>query len=619
MKHFILKLISLIENNIIIDTFDLLNIIGFYILFFKENIVLADVIKLYDSLINSYNKRIKTVFNFNLYILSFNKFQELYYTVIDYQFKKSYNLLEEIYEIFKSNKILKQQYKNIKELYINKSIFDYINQILKDKQYDSILNLYSGIGCFVNNIFNTNIKYKNIDIYNNNANLNLFCYLNILLTYNIDIKDSLIESTIINDNNINKKYDLIICDIPDDIRNIIYANLNNKIKQLKIRGTKVEPLIVQFISTLLNINGEAIIITPDSLLFGESKQHIETRKYLLENLTINEIISLENKKSIIHLTNINKTKEIKINNLVLDITNIDSKKYSLYINNYINTKEISYNTEKLVNLIDITNNTNISNKILYCYKFNQLKIDYKNENDKNILYFISRDNNILLQDYLNYYLYNLINNNKKSLIKGKMEQLDIELLNDLNILIPSLNIQETYINYFNSQLDIINLINKQINNMEILKKNYIENIINNCSFIKLNDITNISHESNNKNNIMILKNSNLAGTVNLTINDNDKSGNIYYLDNTYNNKYLYHILKYYEPKLMELSNINNTILLSKKKLEDFDIPDLNDKQKEEINKIDFYNKEIDKLNLIINNLLNIDLFNRKLNNIDFMN
>jgi hypothetical protein len=392
---------------------------------------------------------------------------------------------------------------------------------------------------------------------------------------------------------------------------------------LKIRGTKAEPLILQLLSQIVNKNGDIILITSNNLLFGESIQHITTRQYIIENFSVNKIISLDSKKSIIHLTKsknnniINFIDKFSNNNLLISYDEVINNSYSFYINNYIKDKNnILVNTKKISDIVNIIsaneyNNYNNDNKILYSYKFNLLNIDYINSNTKFDYAFILKDEEIN-NDFYYDYLLETINKNIKYVTKGKMQQLSPELILNLNINLISPTIQNIYIQQTQNNYNIIQLNHQQINNYENIKKKYIESIIDNCEFINLSDVVEINHISTHKNTISILKNSNFAGTVSLTHTDNESTTNIYFIHlklMDYIYEYIYIILKYNEDVLINFSNLNNTINLPKTKLENFKIPKLSKELQETIiqnvnninNHIDIikkYNNSIDNLNIL---------------------
>ena len=573
-----------------------------------------------------YLQEIIKQYNFKIICLTENNFNNLLELLNDDTFMilKNTSIIDIIYEVLCNNKKYKHLVKDFDLYFTNrayiKEIFDLFD---KNKKYNSIINLFSGTGGFIDILIKNHYNADTIEAYDNEEKINIICYLNLLITYDIDLKSKIYKSNVIEDNHIKSTYDLVICDIPDNIKNIIHAQTCNIIKKLKIRGTKAEPLILQLLSQIVNKNGDIILITSNNLLFGESIQHITTRQYIIENFSVNKIISLDSKKSIIYLTKsknnnvINFIDKFSNKNLLISYDEIINNSYSFYINNYIkDNNNISFNTKKIDDIVNIISSTNYNNyntnkKILYSYKFNILTIDYITENTKFDYAFILKDEEMNSNFYYDYLL-EIINKNIKYVTKGKMQQLSPELILNLNIDLINSNMQNIYINQNKNNNNIIQLNQQQIEYYNKIKKNYIDCIVNNCEFINLSEVVEINHTSNNKNTISILKNSNLAGSVNLTETDYDKTTNIYFIhpkSTEFIYEYIYIILKHNENLLINFSNLNNTINLPKTKLENLKIPKLSKEMQEEIvlkvsninNHIDMiqkYNNSIDNLNIL---------------------
>ena len=539
------------------------------------------------------------------------------------------SLINIFYNLYSTNKELKHYMKEFNLYFIDLNYIDYINNITKNIKVNNVCNLYSGFGQFIYNFYDKNTTYLLVD---ENIYLVLISYINFLLKYtdiqNIKFKvQNIITEDITNTmtNTMTKdisntKYDLVLANLPDDIRNLIYTNCNSKIKSLKIRGTKSEPLIIQYITQILNKTGIAIIKTPNSLLFCDSNQHILTRKYIIENFGI-EVINLNNKKSILIIKKTNIKKILfkffdNDNNYEYTIEDIMKNKYSFYyynyykqiINNDLNKINkinevidiISFDKNNYNGIIDnyngIIDNYNGINDILYSYKNNNFSID-NIKNIKNADYiFITKNNSLYLQKYLNNELLALFNNINKNITKGKMDQLNIDFIKELSFVIPSIDIQNKLIEYNKNNNDLNNIIFIQIDSLELFKRNYINEIIINTDKIMLSNICNISHETNKKNTIYINRNTINAGCINLTSTDKESTTNNYYL-NIFNNNflhdYLYFILLYYENDFKNIANTNKTISLSKNFIETFNIPILSkETQQEIINKLNQLNSSI---------------------------
>jgi hypothetical protein len=584
------------------DAVLLLNNIGFLLLYFYNN-------KIEISFINC-QKYIKLEYNFDLIMIDDVTFKQLY---LESKNVENNDYFNNFHNFVQNKKEYKSLQKNIS--FINKDLIDYMMNIIENKNKDvNILNPFSRYGCIANSLLNNG--YNNIYCYDNNIDKSNIAKSRLQLCHKID-KTKIMTNNIINENIIKTQFDIIICEIPDNVHNIIHAQCNENIKKIKIRGTKIEPLSIQLLTSLLNNDGIAIVIVADSFLFNDSSQHVQTRKYLLDNFNVKEIISLDNKKSILYFDRSDKQNSICFKNYnnnsnsILEKSVLETKNYSLYYNNYIDINQaiLNTNTIKFKDIINIESNLNVfNNEYLVCHHNNLFKII----NSKDEVYdyiFISKDTNLYLQKFLNYYLKEYLTNNINIITKGKINQLNIGVIYDLEIIKYSIKEQEVYISYFETNKQILKNYSNQIDNYMNLKNNYIRNLIYDSETVKLNTLCTISHESTKKNTISILKNSNNAGFVDLTNTDSSKSTNIYYINNVnkVNEMYLYNILKYNEQIIMNLSNSKNTIILSNKNLENLDIPIISDSKQIKLNECLFYDNEIAKLNELINHTKSIKL------------
>lgn len=537
------------------------------------------------------------------------------------------HFIQELENILKINKELKNYYNSFDQLKTGSSflirIIEEIDNLNIDRFKINILNLFSGTGTLALELIKNNFNHKNIYSYDINEKLNLINLYSNMICNNINIKDQIFKVDLLHDNINIINANLIVCDIPSNLKNIIHANCSDRIKKIKIRGTKSEPLIIQLITTLLTKNGVAIVIIPDSFLFNDSIQHIDTRKYLIENFNVKKIINFEQyKKSILIFSNSGKTTEIEFTNysntlnIKLPYDTIVNNKYSLYHHNYdIIIKPIFTQNASIYDLktyINIVQNNYISvDDILVSYKFNQLKICTVNKSDTFEYGFITKDSSIITQPFLNYLLYNLLSNNMDTFTKGKIKQFDINLILNTKIKIPDVSTQILITDNIYDNNKLILNYNLKIKNLELIKCKFINTIIQNTPTIKLNSICNIEFKSNLKNTIQINKNSIIAGTVSLTTSEINVSSNIYYLANianNYDNKCLYYILKYNEPDIQKLANLSNTIQLAKNKLENFQIPNLSEIEHKEILKCEIFDNEISLLTNNINNLKQSNIF-----------
>jgi hypothetical protein len=579
---------------------------------------------------------IDSKFEYKLVIIDYGKFfdfvNDITSTTILQLFTTNYkhNYNELICDSFKNIKDFKQKQKEIKNKYTGQNIIDYIYgllaeyEILDNIDNKTFLNLFSGSGNLIKCLYDINdsINSDMVTLCDINTTLNIIAYANLKINTGLEF-ENIISTDLIHDNVITNSYDVIISEIPDDIRNITHAGCCDKIKQLKIRGTKSEPLIIQLITTLMNENGVAIIIVPDSLLFGESIQHIETRKYLLSNFNLKKIINVGDKKSIMVWFNDKETNEVLFTDLtnsyakIVSFEQIKNKNNSLYFYNYetVVVEQADHNVSKsdakqLNDIVKIqlnTENLNGHEEYLFCHKTNQFKIMKPDSGQKIDYVFLTKNGSQNNQTFLNYYLKKIFENNLNLLTKGKTKQLDLDAINALKLEIPQLDIQNHFVSIFMQNNQIIELNNQQIQNYQQLKLKTVEALLLKCQTDKLGNICKISHESNNKNTIVINRNSNSAGTICLTLEDNESSTNNYYLeplDNKITTMQLFYILKFYESKLKNMSKVNNTINLARNKIENLDIPNASYELKNIENKCTKYDVQINTLNNINNILIN---------------
>ena len=425
-----------------------------------------------------------------------------------------------------------------------------------------------------------------------------------------------------------KSFDVIFCDFPSGIHNIIHANCCNKIKKLKIRGTKFEPLLLQLLMLSLNKNSKALLIVPDSLLFSDSIQFIETRKYLLENFHVKKIIEINNTKtSVLFFENTTVKTDISISRFdsnyneehIMNMTMLDIKNnnYSLWYKHYttkINNNIIEYS--KVEDLFDIKLEyfyTKKSNGLClkkYYNDTNSIKIFNDSTTDiSNYDYFIINKND--MQIFNTYYLHNMINKSYEKYTKGKMKQFNIDSIK--NIMIPNIsNDKQTAIcNYINISNNIICENNNMITHYELLKNNLLELVISDTN-VRIDTICTLKDTSDNRM-IGVIRNGLTAGTVYMVEKGSILSSNSYYLqvhNNNYNLDYVYHMLKFNEAKIKTIACLPSQPNLNKSSLLSFEIISIDIAQQHEIVCMcnDFDN-HINKYMLSTQNIKDKDIFN----------
>lgn len=505
-----------------------------------------------------------------------------------------YEIIDKLNEKKSFNQIISNHFTNYQ-------VIQFMLEIAKPKD-EKILDLCSGSSGFsyymIKNKYISNLN-KVVNIENDDkmieiAKMSLYLNSDIKPDINIKPEINIIKGDILHDNLINDFYDLIFCDFPSKIRNIIHANCCNKIKNLKIRGTKSEPLILQLIMTSLNKNGRAIIIVPNSLLFNDSAQHIETRKYLVNNFNVKKIISIDFQlnSSIIYFERKGSTNSIEFtkifmkDNIIIEEKILDIKKeefekkdYNLYSDKYTNNLKINLPINKKIKDV----------------------MDYSESVYK------TKDINICSQEYFDNYFNEIIQPNIQLYTKGKLKKIDYEELNKVDILVPSLNIQNIINNYFRINNELVKKNNEIIESYENLKYIQIKLLDNkaNISKEKLVNLCTIELSTDKKDTITIQKNSNNAGKVLLSEGENENS-NIYFLNNVIgiDNLFLYHILKYNEDNLNKLAKLTVTISLNRNNLENFEIPMIEEKlQKDIIKEINSFEEKIEELKKVNNIIL----------------
>ncbi len=119
------------------------------------------------------------------------------------------------------------------------------------------------------------------------ARLNLFMETGGNRVENLLTKDSL------QDDLTQLGYDIILANMPFGLKGLKHADCCERVKNLKIRGTKSEPLFLQLMMTSLNPGGRCAVVVPDGMLVNNSSCHNETRKYLLEHFDLKRVIKMK--------------------------------------------------------------------------------------------------------------------------------------------------------------------------------------------------------------------------------------------------------------------------------------------------------------------------------------
>jgi hypothetical protein len=488
-------------------------------------------------------------------------------------------------------------------------------------------------------------------VYNIQLLNNYFKY-NTLVNDNLVSKDILFDDVIINNKN---TFDLIFLNMSTNIHNIIHANCCKKIKNLKLRGTKAEPLLLQLVMQSLNPNGRAVVIVPDSFLYNESIQLIETRQYLIRNYNIKKIVEIDEtiheyanvtkdiksitstyKKSIIYFENTGKTTNIvwskielhnnqiteNIIDINVDINNLESNMYLLYYKTYINR----YNKIDTIQFIPISelfnihmheneteqscdlqmNDSNINELqeilgLTTYYKTNEsIKIINKTEiHLYKIILYEKLNESLFITNFLTNFLKYKIIINSRQFIKGKMSHFDINKIMSYKIPVLNKETQQLTCNYLKITEKLINDNNNKIELYNNLIKYTMDTIpITNCETLDM--IINIYQiTDHNPINLLvgIIKNGLSAGTVYLPTTHLPTNSHFLILrnENQYLRDYVYYYLKYIETQIIELANLTTQPNLTKSQLLSLKIPKIDiSQQKLIILECETFNNNITK-------------------------
>lgn len=448
--------------------------------------------------------------------------------------------------------------RDLGQYYTNRLVIEFMIKLCdikmnKKGEIDTIIDPTMGTGGFLTMAVKyLNNKYKNkIDWTKNknkvygfdiDENVKNMALLNMLLECGEFCEDTFIKNdTLYNDfklknGEILEKVDVILANEPMGIKNIIHASCCERIKELKIRGTKAEPLFLQLFMESLNDGGRCAVIVPDGVLFNDSNLHNDTRKHLVENFNLKKVIGLNDdfflntgvKTSILFFVKDGKTKEIEFSEVKLNkneivensIIKVDYKKivdtgYSLFVNKY-NTKDIvkieGVKYEKLGDICEIKFGKRIKkdevevdkdyNDIIYpCYGGGDISFYMKeyNREGKNLV--ISRfalskccvriinnkfwlndsgftlhtkNNKLIMQDYLNYIMLDKQEEIYNLSAGACQKNIIIDDFNKLEIPIPSLEVQQKIV----EQLDVIHkniqTCKEQIEESKKIMKYYVE-------------------------------------------------------------------------------------------------------------------------------------------------
>lgn len=87
-------------------------------------------------------------------------------------------------------------------------------------------------------------------------------------------------------------YKVILANMPFGVKQLVHADCCERVKDLKIRTTKSEPLFLQLMMVSLKLGGRCAVVVPDGMLVNTSNGHNGTRKYLLDNFELRRVIKM---------------------------------------------------------------------------------------------------------------------------------------------------------------------------------------------------------------------------------------------------------------------------------------------------------------------------------------
>ena len=518
--------------------------------------------------------------NFNSFKFKINaplNFLNIYKKLADINIDSLYNRIDivgAIYELHLKTGTTGSGMRDLGQYFTNREVIKYMiklcNPILKlNGEIETILDPSMGTGGFLSmSIKHLNKNHPDINwdinkdrIYGFDVDetvkdlsvLNALLESGKIFSKTLVKNDTLHNDYMISNNVLIDKVDIILANEPFGLKNIIHKNVCKRIKDLKIDGTKAEPLFLQLMMQSLNEGGRCAVIVPDGVLFNEAKLHKLTRKYLCNNLQLAKVISLEDglflntgvKSSILFFINDGKTVDIEFckvklsNNEIIEesiikvgIDQIILNDYSLFVNKYNIVKEEQIKGLEYMRLGDICDFLpkskrqasfgkdngkypffTSSSTVKYCDE-----VDYKDEyiiigdggvaniniginfscSDHN--YILKSKQSNILNKYIYYYLYSNLHIIENGFKGSTLKNVSKSFIQEIQIPIPNLPLQLQIADALDNIYEIIESNNKLIKNYEKIKKSIIYFHTFNNDKKKLGDIVDIQDGYEFKNN-----------------------------------------------------------------------------------------------------------------------
>lgn len=310
---------------------------------------------------------------------------------IDIDIEKEIDVVGIIYETHLSTGSTGSGMRDLGQYFTSRKVIDYMVKLCDPKvvggKIETILDPTMGTGGFLTMSAKYINKKGKVDWKRNQSrmfgfdiseNVRSLAYINLLLETGFEFTNLIQRDTLSNDFAVDDvpidKVDIILANEPFGLKNIKYADCCKRIKDLKINGTKAEPLFLQLMMLSLNEGGRCAVIVPDGVLFNDANLHKDTRKYLVENFNLRKVIGMKGdfflntgvKASILFFENTGETREVEFCEIVLKDGQIDEtvlkvvkgeevvgKGCSLSANKYLENKEYKFTCVEYKSLGDI--------------------------------------------------------------------------------------------------------------------------------------------------------------------------------------------------------------------------------------------------------------------------